>query len=62
MRMFMYSVEKTDGVPRMMFADCKEAESKRRPEEYVVEYQFTLDDSIPVVFPDRLIIDVGGEE
>ena len=64
MKMFMYSVEKKEGGPRMMFANYEEAAASRQPEEYVIEYHFVLEDSIPVVFPSSLVLrnDFGGEE
>ena len=61
MKMFMYSVEKKEGGPRMMFADFDKAKASRQPEEYVIEYHFVLEDRIRVVFPSQLNLE-GGEE
>ena len=44
-----------------MFSSCEEAEDVRQPQEYVVEYQFVLEDKIPVVYPAVLSLDIGEE-
>ena len=64
MRMYMYSVEKADGNPRSMFSDVTSAREARQPDEYVVEYCFSLESSEPVVYPEvlSLDLDLGGEE
>ena len=62
MLMLMWSVEKADGNPRAMFADVEAAKANRQPDEYVVEYTFELVGSEPVVYPEVLSLDVGGEE
>ncbi len=62
MLMLMYSVEKADGKPRSMFADVEAAKANRQPDEYVVEYTFELAGSEPVVYPEILTLDLGGEE
>lgn len=61
MMMYMYSVEDKNGKPRSMFSSLDEAKANRQPSEFVVEYTFTLDDSLTVVFPSTLDLD-GGEE
>tara|TARA_R100001082_G_C4331618_1_gene145916 strand:- start:89 stop:280 length:192 start_codon:yes stop_codon:yes gene_type:complete len=62
MRMYMYSVEKADGNPRSLFSDVAEARAARQPHEYVVEYCFNLESSEPVVYPEVISLDLGGEE
>ena len=61
MRMFMYSVEKREGGPRAMFATFEEAEAQQQPDEYVIEYKFTLEDSVALRFPSRVVLTVGEE-
>ena len=62
MLMLMWSVEKADGKPRAMFSDVEAAKVSRQPDEYVVEYTFELVGSEPVVYPEVLSLDLGGEE
>ena len=61
MMMYMYSVEDKNGKPRSMFSSLDEAKANRQSAEFIVEYTFTLDDSLTVVFPSSLDLD-GGEE
>ena len=60
-KFILYSVEGVEGPPRQMFSSCEEAEDVRQPQEYVVEYQFVLEDKIPVVYPAVLSLDIGEE-
>ena len=62
MLMLMWSVEKADRKPRDMFSDVEAAKVSRQPDEYVVEYTFELVGSEPVVYPEVLSLDLGGEE
>lgn len=61
MMMYMYAVEDKNGQPRSMFSSLKEARANRQPEEYVIEYAFSLEGSEVVEFPSTLNLD-GGEE
>ena len=60
-KFILYSVEGADGTPRQMFSDLEEAERKRLPQEYVVEYTFALQEKEPVVYPSHLSL-VAEEE
>ena len=60
-KFILYSVEGVDGKPRLMFSSFEEAEEARQPQEYVVEYQFVLEDKIPMVYPAVLSIGIGEE-
>jgi|TARA_R110002020_G_scaffold200848_2_gene403282 hypothetical protein len=60
-KFILYSVEGVDGKPRLMFSSFEEAEKERQEQEYVVEYQFVLEEKIPVVYPAVLTLDVGEE-
>lgn len=62
MLMLMWSVEKGTGNPRALFADIEAAKMSRQPDEYIVEYTFELVGSEPVVYPEILSLDLGGEE
>tara|TARA_A100001391_G_C4914692_1_gene237441 strand:+ start:129 stop:317 length:189 start_codon:yes stop_codon:yes gene_type:complete len=55
-KFILYSVEGADGTPRQMFSDTEEAERKRLPHEYVVEYTFALQEKEPVVYPSHLTL------
>ena len=62
MLMLMWSVEKAAGDPRALYADIEAAKANRQPDEYVVEYTFQLMGSEPVVYPEIITLDLGGEE
>ena len=53
-KFILYSVEGSDGSPRLMFSTFEEAQKERQEQEYVVEYQFVLEEKIPVVYPSHL--------
>lgn len=56
----MYSVEEKWRQPRMMFVNLEDAKANRQPSEYIVEYEFKLNDSETIVSPPSLDLD-GGE-
>ena len=62
MWMLMWSVENAAGDPRALYADIEAAKANRQPDEYVVEYTFQLMGSEPVVYPEIITLDLGGEE